>query len=299
MVDPMSLKKGDRGPEVQRLQEALLDCGFDLPSGADGKLGNETLSALARLFDAAGRKGDDDAFVVSDRELSFVFAYRDLMFQPTTLPGVDFIDRRKFAAQSHGPLKSDGTREWPVRNRKWSAVTGICLHQTACMLGERPERWDTVGAHFGVTRSGKIIWLHDINRRVIHGNGWNDGTVGIEFDGLYLGVEGNPKTIWDDPSTEIHEQGMVFTPEAAAAGRQLVRFIHSRAAENGAAIKDLVAHRQSSTTRRNDPGSAIWKGVALPMQAELALSDGGKNFKLKGGYPIPEDWNPAYKGVKY
>lgn len=295
----MSLKKGDQGPDVRRLQEALLDCGLSLPSGADGKFGNETTAALASLFDSVGRQGDDDAFVVSDRELAFVYAFRDLMFQPTTLPGVEFIDRRKFAAQAHGPLKPDGTHPWPVTDRKWSALTGICLHQTACLLGERPERWDTVGAHFGVTRSGKIIWMHDLNRRVIHGNGWNNGTVGIEFDGLYLGVEGDPKTVWDDPSTSVHEQGMVFTPEAAAAGRQLVRFIHARAAENGAMLKSLVAHRQSSADRQNDPGSAIWKQVALPMQLELGLSDGGKGFKLKGGYAIPEVWNPAYKGVKY
>jgi hypothetical protein len=290
----MSLKKGDQGPEVRLLQEALIDCGLSLPKfGADGSLGSETLTALASLFDSVGRKGDDDAFVVSDKELAFVLAYRELMFQPTTLPGVEFIDRRKFAAQAHGE------EQWPVRDRKWSAVTGICLHQTACWLGERPARYDAVGAHFCVTRMGKVIWLHDLNRRVVHGNGWNDGTVGIEFDGLYAGVEGDQKTVWNDPSTPHREEGMVFTPEAAAAGRQLVRYIYEQATQNGAKMKALVAHRQSSQNRRNDPGSAIWKAVALPMHKELGLTDGGIGFKLKGGYAIPGSWDPRCKGIGY
>jgi peptidoglycan hydrolase-like protein with peptidoglycan-binding domain len=34
--------------------------------------------------------------------------------------------------------------------RDWGAVTGVCLHQTACDLGEKPDRWNTLRAQVGV-----------------------------------------------------------------------------------------------------------------------------------------------------
>jgi hypothetical protein len=205
---------------------------------------------------------------------------------PMEIPKIR-LDRRTTAHLNYTPA-----------TRPWKSVTGICLHQTACLLGERPARWDTVGAHIGVTRSGRVIWLHDFDRIVWHGNRWNAGTVGIEIDGLYEGVKGNPKTVWDDPSTATHEQGMIATPEAIEATKQTIRWICSVVAENGGAVKALVAHRQSSMNRRNDPGSELWQAVALPLHAELKLNDGGVGFTV-GGLPIPEEWDPRCRGIKY
>lgn len=195
------------------------------------------------------------------------------------------IDRRATAAQSH-----HGAR---VRSRGWAKVTGITLHQTACVLGERPQRWDSVGAHIGITRRGQVIWLHGFDRIVAHGNGFNAQTVGIEIDGLYAGVEGNPRTVWDDPSTPAREQGMVLTPEAAEATRQAIRWIIDDVEGRGGDVRALVAHRQSSGARRNDPGSAIWQAVALPMMRELGLSDGGPGFAIGDGRPVPVEWDPS------
>lgn len=183
--------------------------------------------------------------------------------------------------------------------RDWSKVTGICLHQTACVLGENPPRWDTVGAHCGVTRSGQVIWLHDYNKLVVHGNQWNAQTVGIEIDGLYAGVEGNPKTVWNDPSTAKKEVGQVLTSESVEATCQLIRQICDEVERHGGKVKALVAHRQASANRQSDPGSAIWQRIALPMSGELGLHDGGPGFKLSDGYPIPEAWDPSRKGIKY
>lgn len=216
---------------------------------------------------------------------------QDLSSMP---PVLDFHDRRKFAAQGHGP-----GQKWRVGSRPWSRVTGICLHQTACVLGERVERWDTVGAHVGITRAGKVIWLHDFNRVVAHGNGWNAQTVGIEIDGLYAGVEGRPETVWNDPSTPKRDVGLELPEVQADAARQVVRWIVRETAANGGAIKALVAHRQSSADRRDDPGSAIWQRVALPLHDELGLSDGGPGFRLGDGMPIPEEWDATRKGVRY
>jgi hypothetical protein len=210
-----------------------------------------------------------------------------------TMLKAPLVDRRMHASQGHGP----GGR-WAVGRRPWGKVTGICLHQTACVLGERPERWDTVGCHVGITRGGKVIWLHDFDHVVAHGNAWNAQTVGVEIDGLYAGVQGDEDTVWDDPSTATREQGMDLTPEAALAARYAIGWICRRVAEHFGKVTALVAHRQSSKSRRNDPGSEAWTRVALPMHAELGLSDGGPGFEI-GGYPIPEEWDPSRKGIKY
>jgi hypothetical protein len=198
------------------------------------------------------------------------------------------IDRRKYAAQGHGP----GQR-WRTSARSWSKVTGLCLHQTACVLGERVERWDSVGSHVGITRAGQEFWLHDFDRIVAHGNGWNARTVGIEIDGLYAGVEGDPATVWDDPSTPGRERGMVLPAIQVTAACDAIRWIVGEVASHGGKVKALVSHRQASDSRRNDPGSAIWQAVALPMSDELGLSDGGEGFKIGDGRAIPKEWDGA------
>lgn len=205
------------------------------------------------------------------------------MIGPTNVTA--FHDLRKSASLTHVYGK-----------REWTNVRGLTLHQTACVLGERPTRWRTVGAHIGVTRGGQIIWLHDFNRLVVHGNGFNAQTIGIECDGLYEGVAGDPSTLWDDPSTPVREVGQTPTPELIEAARAAVRWAVAVVAANGGTVSKLVAHRQSSATRRNDPGSALWQAVALPMMTELGLSDGGPGFKIGAGRAIPREWDPTRTG---
>jgi hypothetical protein len=172
----------------------------------------------------------------------------------------------------------------------------MCLHQTACILGERVERWDTAAYHFGITRAGKVIWLHGFDRLTAHGNGWNNGTIGIGIDGLYAGVEGDPSTVWDDPSTPHREQGLVLTPATINAALSLGRWIRSQIGDQ---MRALVSHRQSSASRRACPGSAIWRNISLPLHQELGMSDGGIGFRLGDGRAIPEVWDPRCVGVRY
>lgn len=287
------LKRGDKGPAVVKVQQALIELGFSLPRwGADGDFGMETIEAFARFMRSHGAEADDDANVISDDELklldSVVLAKRAAPPGPRGVATSQFFDRRKVSSRQH-----------IFGRRTWKEVTGICLHQTACVLGERPARWDTVGCHVGVTRSGKVIWLHDFDFKVVHGNGWNAQTVGIEMDGLYEGVDGNPKTVWDDPSTAIHEVGQKITPELVSSSQAAIEWIIEEVARHGGKINAIVAHRQASSSRRNDPGSALWKSVALPMQQKYGIGDGGKGYKIGNGYPIPEEWNSAYTGIKY
>lgn len=292
----------DMGAGVVDLQKTLVDLGYPLPGSTlpngsfDGICGVETLMAASKVLQHHGQISDPDPNIVSDVELAFIFALRDLLKKPIPVVPVSkaptmLVDRRKEALAT-----------WDRGQRLWTNVTGICLHQTACMMGERDARYDSIGAHVVVCRSGKVLWMHDFNRLIVHGNGWNARCVGVEIDGLYEGVDGNPATLWNDPSTPYREVGQIPTAEAMESSRQVIRWICSEVADHGGQVKALVAHRQASGNRQNDPGSAIWKAVALPMHAELKLTDGGPGFRLNdsaGGLPIPEAWDPSRRGIKY
>lgn len=198
-------------------------------------------------------------------------------------PPAGYVDRRAF----HTPIFKG--KVYKPSPRAPEQTTGICLHQTACVMGERLERYNTIGSHFVVTRDGKVLHMADVDSVTIHGNGWNARTIGIEFDGQYEGVDGQLSTLWDDPTTKIREMPTPLTQAAIDGGRQLIRWLVSTCPH----VKYLVAHRQSSSTRRNDPGSLIWKTVALPMMKELGLTHGDSlDFKIGDGYPIPAEWDP-------
>src|SRR5690606_27687843 len=191
------LKRGDKGPAVKDLQTMLVGCGYPLTRwGIDGDLGSETLGALSMfLADHYENYVDLDRNVVTDEEIDFVRRIYDAFQKQPDKPNVPiFYDLRETSSRKNdrGP-------------RSWSSITGITLHQTACLLGIKPDRWKTVAAHDGVMRSGAAVLLHEFDRLVWHGNGWNNRCIGVEFDGLFAGVKGNMSTVWDDPSTPQRE----------------------------------------------------------------------------------------------
>jgi N-acetyl-anhydromuramyl-L-alanine amidase AmpD len=287
------LQRGSRGEEVRRLQSALVDLGYDLPRwGVDGDLGSETIDALARFLRDHGAPVDDDADVVSDAELELVDqvhgATATSPFGPRLGSG-RFHDLRSISAQS-----TVGGR------RPWKEIKGIVLHQTACVLGERPRRWGTVGAHLGVTRGGQVIWMHDFEQVVWHANGFNPLTIGIEMDGTYAGVDGDAGSFWRPPG-DVTRQPQTPTDELVDAAQATVRWICAEVARRGGRVELLVAHRQSSNQRQSDPGSALWKRVARPLHADegLRLTDGGPGYRVGNGSPIPEAWDETRKGVPY
>jgi hypothetical protein len=204
--------------------------------------------------------------------------------QPT-----DFVDRRAFGVKEPGG--------WPTAPRDWGHITGITLHQTACVLGTRDARWDTLAAHFGVMRSGRVAYVQDVLKMVWHAQGWSHQCIGIEIDGLFPGDDAHD--VWDNPRTSVHEQATPLLDVQIEATKALVRWLCSEARRNGGEIKVLCAHRQAYAERRDDPGGEPWQKIALPLHAELGLTDGGIGFKLDGGRPIPESWDPRCKGVPY
>ncbi len=285
------MRRGDKGVEVRALQRALLDLGYELPRwGADGDLGTETIDALARFLRDHGVDIDDDANMVSGAELVLVqqihAATADASPGPP-LPSGRFHDLRASASQNH----VDG-------RRTWKQITGVTLHQTACIFGERPQRWNSVSAHLGVTRAGQALWMHDFEKIVWHANGFNASTIGIEMEGTYAGVEGDDRTFWR-PADEPDRQPQTPTAELVESAKATIRWVCREVARHGGRVEKLVAHRQASDQRQSDPGSALWQRVAMPLHTELGLTDGGLAYKVGRGYAIPERWDASRVGVKY
>lgn len=201
------------------------------------------------------------------------------------------IDRRAF----HRPYYRDAQKKIVFYDPpKRTLVTGITLHQTAADMGEMVPRYDTLGAHFAVLRSGRVLWMCDVDRVVIHGHGWNTRCIGIEVNGRYAGIEGDLRTLWDDPTTTHREQPQQATPAALASLRMLVRYLKIRTPT----IAVLCSHRQSSESRQSDPGQTIWR-EAVHLHTELGLSDGGVGFKIGDGRPNPVEWDPRAIGHLY
>jgi hypothetical protein len=291
----MALKRNDKGQNVQDFQNKLLALGMKLPRwGADGDLGNETFAAFNMLSLAHSRAPDPDPEMISDAELAWVDSLITLLNTPHTCKPPDrLIDRRKFAGRTYdyGP-------------RPITEVRGATMHQTACILSvsKDPARCDDIGAHYTIMRpaggyysDGDVIWLHDDTRRIIHGNEWNTQCWGAEIDGLFAGIEGDPRTVWDDPKTPYKETAVSVTDKQIESTCQLIEWRYYETLRLGGKMHSLNTHRQSSANRRNDPGSKVAQEIVAVMMKKLGLTDGGPGFVLggpDGGYPNPREWFP-------
>lgn len=283
------IARGTEGPAVRTLQEQLLALGYHLPRwGADSNLGDETLAAVEafKRDRHIGTPSDDLPNAVSG----------------AVIDAVDAAYRTMTAASPGTPVIVDLTNAHPgsqrIRRRAWSQVTGITLHQTATLLGEKRERWFNIPVQFGVTRGGQVLILNGCDWVTYHGNGLNGSDVGIEIDGYFEGVEGKRSTFWRPPE-DPNRVPLQPTPVQIEAVRLAVKWICEEVARHGGSIKHVHAHRQASDQRESDPGSRIWKDVGLWAQQTLGLTDGGRGFVVGSGLPIPEEWDPSRQGIHY
>lgn len=308
----------DNDTQVTDYQKKLIALGHDMPRfGADGDFGEESLIATKEFQDETKADiGDDDAFKdqgVGAKTYAAVFAAKLPVGKPLLAPPPSFVtlpgnppEGLIVTKDAHPLKKGRGTR-------KLSEITGITLHQTACVIGEKPSRWHNVACHIAITREGQILFNNDFIKKVWHGNGFNDTTIGFEIDGHFAGLESlNEKTgEWEPdlksywrPKSRPDRQPLSITPEQVEACKVAIRWCKRVVDEAGGNLEYLVAHRQSSPSRISDPGEKTWNLVALPMMEELGLTDGGPDFyildsKKRAGKPIPEAWNPAHVGVQY
>lgn len=277
------LRRYDEGKEVRALQEDLIALGYALPRwGADGHLGDETFAAVAEF--------EEDHGLAPSPPDEVSVATLDAIHQCAAASGASLspvldVTGKHPGSQRHG-------------SRTWTDITGITLHQTACVLGEKPERWYSLRAHIGVTREGQIILVNGLTSVVYHGNGFNSHDVGLEVDGTFEGVEGQPATFWK-PSSQPELTPMVPSPTQLEACRVAVQWICDEVKRHGGMVSNVHAHRMASATRRSDPGSRVWQDVGIWAQQSLGLSDQGAGYTISDGRPIPQAWDPRRLDIDY
>lgn len=189
--------------------------------------------------------------------------------------------------------------------RPWSNITGITLHQTAVDFGPNPMRLLNVPAHGATLKDGKIVLIHDPTDYMWHGHKFNKHDIGIEISCRAAGILGNGRTFWR--SKKEREAGKKYTNLVSEssdvqleATKELCRYYIELVKENGGEIKFIHAHRQAHKSRVSDPGSRIWKAIAIPLMTEFGLSCGPIGWAAGSGHPIPEAWDLENgNGVRY
>ena len=162
--------------------------------------------------------------------------------------------------------------------RDMKKVYALVLHQMAFSRGSNNTKYDSVTSHFAILPDGQILQLHPLNALLWASNGFNSGSVAVEFAGNFPNTKGK---CWSAAKFGCHK----VTPQQIESGRYLVDHLI-----RVMGLTHILAHRQSSGTRENDPGPDIWYHVGQWAIENRGLKDGGPRFKVGSGNPIPELW---------
>lgn len=168
--------------------------------------------------------------------------------------------------------------------RNPSDVIGITIHQTACVFGPAndPERKHRraldVSAHVTAFQDGTVVQGHPMRAYVWHGNGLNAHSIGLECEGVFDGVRIPSR------SNQISDQALA----SFCAG---LKHCVDRGRSEGMPIKYIWAHRQSSSSRRADPGWEIWWKVAVEYGENALGLQSRLNEHFDSGRPIPKAWD--------
>jgi hypothetical protein len=172
----------------------------------------------------------------------------------------------------------------------------ICLHQLSALnLKQGIARWRHKEYHWVIELEDATAYLmHDLDKWTWHAGDMNKRSVGIGVEGYYAGIEGDPSTLWR-PKGHDDRVPRQFHIGLAVALIMAVKATIDMVAANGGEIKYIGAHRQSSDSRRSDPGSAIWK-VARMCMDEFGLQEAAT---MDPGMDIPDAWSGEDRGVEY
>lgn len=167
---------------------------------------------------------------------------------------------------------------WPRRDPK--SVYALVLHQMGCCFRPRDplKRFLKLKAHFAILPDGRILQLHPVAARISASGGFNSGSVAVEFAGNFPSVRGK----WWRGETFGRNQP---TDQQIDSGRYLIRYLKWKIG-----LTHVLAHRQSSGTRANDPGPEIWYHVGQWAIDNVGMQNGPPGFKIRTGNPIPDEW---------
>jgi len=262
-------------PKIRQLQEDLTTLGYR-PGLIDGVMGATTRAALF-------------AYAIDTRQDES---------KPSTWAQAHEAAEQKRANVPQPPIgyldlsERCTLPEWRKKERPWSSIKGVTIHQTGCPMSSRPERWLTLKAHYGITYEGAIYRIHPETAMGWHAQNQSHGNVGIEVAGFFCGVEGDLST---RPSAPSSWKVQSMTEAQAIALKELVRYLSRLLLHHGSRLTEIEPHRTATSTRRPDPGSKVW-AVAMELIKELGCSEG----QVSGdGLPIPEAWDSSRVGIKY
>jgi len=299
------LTKQSPKSEIERFQLDLEFLGFPLKRfGADGDLGSETKGAAhdaSARFSLPPPVGDVYPAGLVDGVRALVAAKQD---SPIPKPA-NFTD---LTATAYA-----GPRDHKVPLTVWE---GVLFHTTGCPMGSSTwtkeqiwKRWSdtayknkeevivrsSLKAHVGITQKGEILLIHPFEWFIWHSQQASKTHVGVEVESFDYGVPNDPKTLPGGgfkiaPINELQVQAaFAFT---RWFDQTLRRF-------TGRGIKSIRTHRQYTDDRDPDIGQVGYQKIMMPLMAEFGVTDGGAGFRAGKGHPIPEVWNPAYKGIPY
>lgn len=154
----------------------------------------------------------------------------------------------------------------------------LVLHQMAFSRGSDVTKYDNVTSHYAILPDGALLRLHPDSAYLSASNGFNAGSVAVEFAGNFPNTKGK---CWEAKKFGCH----AVTAEQVRAGRCLVRHL-----VKAIGLTHVLAHRQSSNMRENDPGPDLWYNVGEWAIKTLGLKDGGPGFEVGSGNPIPDEW---------
>lgn len=201
-------------------------------------------------------------------------------------------------------------RDWRGRtvHRRVSRITGIVIHQTAVSFGVSAAQVRRAGgdeqlalarrglkvpAHIEAFRSGVVAVTDELTAYLHHAGPLNRISDALEIDGLYPGLLDRPETVpredlrttWGDKEPQRFEG-----PVVEAAKTALVWYV-TQLRVLGGRPRFIWAHRQSSSTRRADPGEEIWRKLVVEFaEPELGL-EAQPRRTWGDGRPIPVDWD--------
>lgn len=313
-----TFRYGDTGPNVLQLQEKILEARYEITRYDGDVLGDETWSVLALVAEDCGlelpwSEVDGKPSVVPEEVVRALWdpdpelapAKSDCTSAPCRVePLFKLYDLREERVVVRPKVRIANGKAVHTKPK-----TGLMLHQTAVEFGVTKNQiraangdTDLALARRALNISTPVTIFTTPDMRVLlvlsapftwhmnHGNGANGETLGVEIAGRFEGLLGDRSTLWcpDGRGTCVPTR---VTDEVVQGWRAAIVHVVELARTEGHPLVDLFAHRQSSETRRSDPGEFLWEQVAIPVADEVGLKI-HPNRVWGSGRRLPEQWDP-------
>lgn len=191
-----------------------------------------------------------------------------------------------------------------------SKVDAITIHQTAVEFGldrhgrmlraaggnrelALARRSLNTACHALAFRGGFFATPTPLLWYVQHANRLNATTLCLEVDGRYAGCPDNPRTIprREDLESTWGGEPSELTADTIRAACAALQWLVDEGRALGMDIRKVYAHRQSSRSRRSDPGWSIWEHVVEGYAIPVLGLEPDYDFTIGSGRPIPAVWS--------